>query len=153
LDLAFLGQHVVILDPAARSDSYLEETPLLVPADSTTITAMKSETKAGSITNTGGSLSPGLTTHLSDREQQILLRLARGEANKIIARLCSITEATVKAHVKAILRKIAVQNRTQAALWAIENGLVGAAENLPANDPRVEHAGLQQFSSKAKLAD
>ena len=55
---------------------------------------------------------------LSQRERQILACLERGESNKLIARNCSLAEATVKVHLKAILRKIAVRNRTQAALWA-----------------------------------
>jgi two-component system nitrate/nitrite response regulator NarL len=41
-----------------------------------------------------------------------------GEPNKIIARKLHVTEATVKVHVKAVLRKIGVANRTQAAMWA-----------------------------------
>jgi two-component system nitrate/nitrite response regulator NarL len=59
---------------------------------------------------------------LSERERQILDGLVRGHANKIIARTCDITEATVKVHMKSILRKIQVSNRTQAAIWALENG-------------------------------
>ena len=39
----------------------------------------------------------------------------------MIARMHSVTEATVKAHMKAILRKIRVANRTQAAIWAVRN--------------------------------
>jgi two-component system nitrate/nitrite response regulator NarL len=41
-----------------------------------------------------------------------------GESNKVIARKLDIAEATIKVHVKSILRKVRVQNRTQAALWA-----------------------------------
>lgn len=59
---------------------------------------------------------------LSDREQQILARLAKGNSNKEIARIFHITESTVKAHLKAILRKIVAHNRTQAAIWAIARG-------------------------------
>ncbi len=61
---------------------------------------------------------------LSPREMEILSRMAQGEPNKLIARRLNLTEGTVKAHVKAILRKVEVQNRTQAALWAIRNGVV-----------------------------
>jgi two-component system, NarL family, nitrate/nitrite response regulator NarL len=56
---------------------------------------------------------------LSERERQVLTHLAQGHSNKAIARFCSITESTVKVHLKAILRKINAQNRTQAAVWAI----------------------------------
>ena len=59
---------------------------------------------------------------LSEREAQILDGLVKGQANKVIARTCEITEATVKVHMKSILRKIRVENRTQAAIWAMENG-------------------------------
>lgn len=55
---------------------------------------------------------------LSDRETGILHGLMRGDSNKTIALQFGITEATVKVHVKAILRKIRVHNRTQAAVWA-----------------------------------
>jgi len=60
---------------------------------------------------------PGL--QLSGRETAILNRLVQGASNKVIAYQLQITEATVKVHVKAILRKIRVKNRTQAAIWAL----------------------------------
>jgi two-component system, NarL family, nitrate/nitrite response regulator NarL len=59
---------------------------------------------------------------LSEREAQILDGLVKGHANKVIARTCDIAEATVKVHMKSILRKIHVGNRTQAAIWALEHG-------------------------------
>jgi two-component system nitrate/nitrite response regulator NarL len=59
--------------------------------------------------------------HLSARQRLILRCLIEGDPNKIIARKINITEATVKVHIKAILRKIRVQNRTQAAIWAMTN--------------------------------
>jgi two-component system, NarL family, nitrate/nitrite response regulator NarL len=68
---------------------------------------------------------------LSDREIRILRCLMRGEANKVIARQFDISEATVKVHIKAILRKIRAQNRTQAAVWARDH-LLDATE-LPPN--------------------
>lgn len=62
---------------------------------------------------------------LSVRETVILRCLMEGDSNKLIARKFDITEATVKVHVKAILRKIQAKNRTQAAIWA--------ANHLPAD--------------------
>jgi two-component system nitrate/nitrite response regulator NarL len=59
---------------------------------------------------------------LSPREKLILRNIIEGGSNKSIARKVDITEATVKVHVKAILRKIRVQNRTQAAIWGLNNG-------------------------------
>jgi two-component system, NarL family, nitrate/nitrite response regulator NarL len=58
---------------------------------------------------------------LSARELNTLHCLVQGESNKVIARRFDITEATVKVHIKAILRKIRVANRTQAAIWAIKH--------------------------------
>ena len=71
-----------------------------------------------------------IAPQLSPREKSILQCLIEGDSNKCIARKIEIAEATVKVHVKAILRKIRVQNRTQAAIWGMNNGLV----KLPAND-------------------
>ena len=65
---------------------------------------------------------------LSPREQSILRCLIEGDSNKIIARKLDIAEATVKVHVKAILRKIRVQNRTQAAIWAMNHGALARVE-------------------------
>ncbi|MCJ2104610.1 response regulator transcription factor [Methylobacterium sp. E-041] len=59
--------------------------------------------------------------NLSSRELAILRCLVQGESNKIIAQNLDIAEATVKVHVKAILRKTHVQNRTQAAIWALNH--------------------------------
>jgi two-component system, NarL family, nitrate/nitrite response regulator NarL len=56
---------------------------------------------------------------LSERERFILRRIIEGDSNKHVARRLNIAEATVKVHVKAILRKIDVRNRTQAAMWAM----------------------------------
>jgi two-component system nitrate/nitrite response regulator NarL len=63
------------------------------------------------------------TPRLSGRETSILRCMVAGDSNKVIARKIDITEATVKVHVKAILRKIRVHNRTQAAIWAMNNGV------------------------------
>lgn len=60
---------------------------------------------------------------LSAREVSILEGLMLGESNKVIARKLEIAEATVKVHVKAILRKVRVRNRTQAAMWAMQNSV------------------------------
>ena len=62
------------------------------------------------------------TPLLSPQEKVILRCIIRGDSNKDIARKIDVAEATVKVHVKAILRKIGVQNRTQAAVWGINNG-------------------------------
>jgi two-component system, NarL family, response regulator LiaR len=61
---------------------------------------------------------------LTQREGEVLQLLARGRANKEIARDLAITETTVKTHVHSILSKLGVQSRTQAALYAGRVGLV-----------------------------
>jgi two-component system, NarL family, nitrate/nitrite response regulator NarL len=58
---------------------------------------------------------------ISVRENQILGCLVNGLPNKTIARHLDIAEATVKVHLKALLRKINVRNRTQAAIWGLSN--------------------------------
>jgi two-component system nitrate/nitrite response regulator NarL len=60
-------------------------------------------------------------TRLSAQEKVILQGLVEGAPNKVIANRLHITEATVKVHVKAILRKIPAKNRTQAAIWAVKH--------------------------------
>lgn len=61
---------------------------------------------------------------LTDRETQILVRIAGGMLNKEIADSLNISERTVKNHISSIFRKINVWDRTQAAVFAIRNGLV-----------------------------
>jgi two-component system nitrate/nitrite response regulator NarL len=63
-------------------------------------------------------LPGGDLTGLSRRELAILRTLMEGASNKVIARRLVITESTVKVHMKTILRKLRLQNRTQAAIWA-----------------------------------
>jgi two-component system nitrate/nitrite response regulator NarL len=62
-------------------------------------------------------------TPLSPREHDVLRCLMAGYSNKVIARQLVVCEATVKVHVKAILRKLNVNNRTQAAIWASSRGI------------------------------
>lgn len=69
--------------------------------------------------------------HLSPRERQILQCLANGEPNKVIANNLDITEATVKVHLRSLLKKIGAQNRTQAAIWAVNRGLADRPEAGP----------------------
>lgn len=63
---------------------------------------------------------------VSKREAQVLRCLQNGSSNKTIANHLRITEATVKIHLKSLLRKIEVSNRTQAALWGLNNGFADA---------------------------
>lgn len=58
---------------------------------------------------------------LSPREREILSHLIEGYSNKGIARILGITDVNVKAHLKSLLCKIRVDNRTQAVIWALSN--------------------------------
>ena len=61
---------------------------------------------------------------LTQRETQVLRHVALGLSNKEIGKSLEISVETVKEHVQNILRKIAVSDRTQAAVWAVRKGLV-----------------------------
>jgi two-component system nitrate/nitrite response regulator NarL len=62
-------------------------------------------------------------SELTPREIEILEHLAEGQSNKVIGRALGITDGTVKLHVKAILRKLKVRSRVEAAVIAVEQGL------------------------------
>ncbi len=70
-----------------------------------------------------GEFSPASSTamdQLTPREREILCLLAEGQSNKVIARNLGISDGTVKLHVKAILRKLEVHSRVEAAVLAVE---------------------------------
>ncbi len=74
-----------------------------------------------------GGEDPGRSTdvfsELTPREREILCHLAEGQSNKVIARHLGISDGTVKLHVKAILRKLDVHSRVEAAVIAVEQSL------------------------------
>ncbi|MDD9874371.1 MAG: response regulator [Gammaproteobacteria bacterium] len=67
--------------------------------------------------------APAPFSALTRRELEILCHLSEGRSNKAIARNLDISDGTVKLHVKAILRKLKVHSRVEAAVMAVENGL------------------------------
>jgi DNA-binding NarL/FixJ family response regulator len=97
-----------------------------------TITAAaegKSPSETGQLRKVAGAMSkhvagPAEQIPLTTRETQVLRHVALGLSNKEIGRSLSISIETVKEHVQNILRKIAVTDRTQAAVWAVRRGLV-----------------------------
>jgi len=78
---------------------------------------------------------------LSDREMQILACLLNGAQNKQIAHKLEISDGTVKVHIKSILKKIRVQNRTQAAIWALNHGV---ARDPSSSAARTVATGVKQ---------
>jgi len=85
--------------------------------------------------------------HLSPREREVLSHLVEGHSNKMIARHLGMAEATAKVYLQSLLRKIKVENRTQAAIWALSNlpGLTsscaGAAEPAKGIEGQVREVG------------
>jgi DNA-binding NarL/FixJ family response regulator len=77
---------------------------------------------AGSLVRQGnsGGAAGGIDS-LTGREREVLAEIAKGRSNREIARALTVSEKTVKAHVSAVLAKLGVQDRTQAALLAVRN--------------------------------
>jgi len=95
----------------------------------TSAKAGESPSKAGELRRVAGAMSTRVSSTTGDitltqRETQVLRHVALGLSNKEIGRSLTISIETVKEHVQNILRKIAVNDRTQAAVWAVRNGLV-----------------------------
>jgi DNA-binding NarL/FixJ family response regulator len=66
---------------------------------------------------------------LTPRELDVVELVARGKANKEIADRLSISDRTARSHVSSILSKLGLESRTQLALWAVHNGLVGDGDS------------------------
>lgn len=73
---------------------------------------------------------PSDMDRLTPREREILVCLARGESNKMIARTLDVAESTVKIHVQNILKKLNLASRVQAAVYAVEHGMGGGVEKV-----------------------
>jgi two-component system, NarL family, response regulator LiaR len=90
-----------------------------------TVATMLVEQLAAEDGGGGGDAAPEDRHPLTPRELEVLAELARGRANKAIAFELGVSERTVKTHVSNILGKLGVSDRTQAAVYAVEHGLVG----------------------------
>jgi DNA-binding NarL/FixJ family response regulator len=75
---------------------------------------------AGSLLRQAAQQNQGLDA-LTGREREVLAELAQGRSNREIARALHVSEKTVKAHVSSVLAKLGVQDRTQAALFAVRH--------------------------------
>jgi two-component system nitrate/nitrite response regulator NarL len=135
LDLVMLGE---VVFPSAAFLSAISDTQY------------EAETKEPlAITVLPAHLPLSLETHdspirmLSSRESEILQCLMQGAPNKVIARKLDVAEATVKVHIKAILRKIRVANRTQAAMWAVNHFSGGSEAPLPLSGERLAAQSLR----------
>ncbi len=78
-----------------------------------------------------GELATSAFAPLSARETEILEAIAEGLSNKLVGERLSIREATVKSHVTSILRKLAVNGRTQAVLYALKKNWISITDEPP----------------------
>ena len=138
LEFVLLGQHLLPSELAQLIADPARQPPGLAPAADALRTPLTDQRRA---------------TPLTPRESQILQCLMDGRSNKEIARDLDLTEATVKAHVKALLRKTRMTNRTQAAIWAVTNNFrFGQADTVAifAADPAPGANGFLQASYPAQ---
>jgi DNA-binding NarL/FixJ family response regulator len=77
------------------------------------------------------------TPEFTERQYAVLVCLCQGDPNKIIGRKLGMTETTVKVHVREIMRKLGVSNRTQVAIAAAHVCTDGPIELAPADSPMV----------------
>ncbi|MEV0200325.1 response regulator transcription factor [Nonomuraea sp. NPDC050691] len=79
--------------------------------------------RAGADAHAGGGGGVPGPAPLTEREREVLALIAAGRSNREIARSLAVAEKTVKTHVSNVLMKLGVQDRTQAALYAVRHGL------------------------------
>lgn len=72
---------------------------------------------------------------LSPREREVLQRVALGESNKAVSEALNLSDHTVRVHMRSILKKLGLQNRTQAALWATGNQTAISSARPPLKEP------------------
>src|SRR5439155_1681334 len=75
-----------------------------------------------------GATGRSALAELTARERSVLELIARGRSNKAIAAELKLSEGTVKGYVSVVLGKLGVEDRTQAALFAVKHGLVEASD-------------------------
>ena len=86
-------------------------------------------------------IRPGVSTNtaaiseLTAREQEVFMLLARGDTNADIAEELFISEGTVKTHVKRVLSKLYMRDRTQVVVFAYESGLVPPGQESSSDSP------------------
>ena len=114
------GAHDYILKGASRS----EIIAAITGAAAGQLPARAGELRRVATTMANRVATPDPDIPLTQRETQVLRHMALGLSNKEIAQSLTISVETVKEHVQNILRKIAVTDRTQAAVWAVRRGLV-----------------------------
>lgn len=134
LALAFSAQTDGVILESVGGDILLESIKLILLGEKLFPSDLARYLSSNPTHTSVSSNGHGLPSDLSERELEILRCLIDGDSNKRIANRLYITEATVKVHLKSILRKTRVMNRTQAAIWALQRGIgVIAATAIVAN--------------------
>jgi two-component system nitrate/nitrite response regulator NarL len=122
----YLLEHSITPNILVNSLELVLEDTLILPRNSLALagdTVVQKQTASPSedVLNGPQSISLDISISLTNKEQIVLEFLTRGYSNKTIARELGLSEATVKTHVKRLLAKIKAKNRTQAAMWAVQN--------------------------------
>lgn len=118
----------------------LSDTPLSACVDSMKLVSMGHKLAPSGLIDALGDIHSSVSAaapqidmaklEFTEREQEVLRHLVKGAPNKLISRDLGITESAVKASVKCVLRKLSVQNRTQAAIVAHNNGFHHVASDV-----------------------
>ncbi|GAA4504505.1 response regulator transcription factor [Actinoallomurus oryzae] len=133
---SFLAEDRALEAVRAGALSYLSKTA----ATGQVVEAVRAAATGGSVLDPGVAASlvqrvrevpdDGPLGVLSRREREVLAKLARGRSNREIARSMSISEETVKSYVSAVLTKLRLQDRTQAAIFGLQQGVVSLDDAL-----------------------
>ena len=119
-----LGEHM-----ASATEQKAETEIDLLRAIRTDIAGLRAELNDIKAQVMNGHALPPQVPKLSQRQHAILERLCRGESNKVIGRTLNLPESTVKVHVRELMRKLSVDNRTQVAIVAARLRLTGPLKN------------------------
>jgi two-component system, NarL family, response regulator LiaR len=127
---SFLAEDRTVEAVRAGALSYLPKTT----AVDRVVEAVRAAAEGGSVLDPGvaavlvqrvrDGADTGPLTTLSRREREVLAALSQGRSNREIARRLSLSEETVKTHVSSILAKLGLQDRTQAAIFGLQQGVV-----------------------------
>jgi len=127
---SFLAEDRTVDAVRAGALSYLPKTT----AVDRVVEAVRAAAEGGSVLDPGvaavlvqrvrDGADTGPLATLSRREREVLAALSQGRSNREIARLLSLSEETVKTHVSSILAKLDLQDRTQAAIFGLQQGVV-----------------------------
>ena len=104
---------VVVPAPYLHAITARMERPVRLPSGAEEVACVN-----GTANGTKHSFDQSAVKGFSKRQRTVLRLVVQGDSNKLIARQLLIAEATVKVHVRTILRKLKLHNRTQAAIWA-----------------------------------